>query len=174
MSFKAEQKVKYSGMEMPATVISGPHPTHGADRWLIRKADGKVSLVAGAKLEAIAEPREAVARIIVNHMASFSWDASGHSTRAKGLRAADAILAKLEELPKASPEAPLAAGDKIRILRRGLQGARVEVGDVLTVLNPNYESISGRPGIRTDAPRSTSGMTWTFHNSELGTGWERA
>jgi hypothetical protein len=43
--FKAGAKVKYRGMTMPAEVLSGPHQSPGATRYLIRKADGNVSLV---------------------------------------------------------------------------------------------------------------------------------
>jgi hypothetical protein len=45
--FAVGSKVKYRGMAMPAEVLSGPHQTVGSHRYryLIRKADGNVSLV---------------------------------------------------------------------------------------------------------------------------------
>jgi hypothetical protein len=50
-TFEAGTKVQYSGMVMPAEVLSGPHKTTGnRARYLIRKADGNVSLVFATEL----------------------------------------------------------------------------------------------------------------------------
>lgn len=51
--FKAGTKVKYSNMTMPAEVLSGPHKSAGRDRYLIRKADGNVSLVPVTAIERV-------------------------------------------------------------------------------------------------------------------------
>ncbi|WP_329544681.1 hypothetical protein OG548_08160 [Streptomyces sp. NBC_01356] len=50
---KVGSKVKYRGMTMPAEVLSGPHTSPGNDRYLIRKADGNVSLVPVTDLERV-------------------------------------------------------------------------------------------------------------------------
>lgn len=42
---KVGAKVNYRGMTMPAEILSGPHKSPGAARYLIMKADGNVSLV---------------------------------------------------------------------------------------------------------------------------------
>lgn len=46
-------KVKFRGMAVPAEILSGPHKSPGGDRWLIRKADGNVTLTAKRNLERI-------------------------------------------------------------------------------------------------------------------------
>jgi hypothetical protein len=51
--FKTGDKVKYSGMVMPAEILSGPHKTPGQPRYLIRKADGNVTLAYVTQLERI-------------------------------------------------------------------------------------------------------------------------
>jgi hypothetical protein len=51
--FKTGDKVKYRGMAMPAEILSGPHQSPGAPRWLVRKADGHVTLVPTAYLTRI-------------------------------------------------------------------------------------------------------------------------
>lgn len=50
---KAGDRAKYRGMTMPAEIISGPHKSPGRDRYLIRKADGNVSLVPTTDLERV-------------------------------------------------------------------------------------------------------------------------
>jgi hypothetical protein len=62
--FKAGSKVRYRGMEMPAEVISGPHKSPGRDRYLIRKADGNVSLVPTRDLERIVSRLDRVAGML--------------------------------------------------------------------------------------------------------------
>lgn len=49
--FKTGTKVRYRNMSEPAEVLSGPHPSPGRTRYLIRKADGNVSLVSEADIE---------------------------------------------------------------------------------------------------------------------------
>lgn len=48
--FAVGSEVSYRGMNMPAEVISGPHPSPGRNRYLIKKADGNVSLVSETDL----------------------------------------------------------------------------------------------------------------------------
>lgn len=59
--FNAGSKVKYRGMEMPAEVLSGPHKSPGATRYLIRKADGNVSLVPEGDISRIVPRLDQVA-----------------------------------------------------------------------------------------------------------------
>lgn len=169
--FKPEQKVKYTKHEMPATVISGPHPTHGADRWLIRKADGKVSLVRQHELSEISDKREATAKAIYTALGSsygYTWSTVTYTTRRKYLAAADAVLKALEPAPAPAPALrKLAAGDKIRILHDRLDHASVKRGDVLTVKAVNASYLS------TYAPGYSYRDTWSFMLSGEGTGWER-
>jgi hypothetical protein len=54
-------KVKYRNMSMPAEVMSGPHQSPGRSRYLIRKADGNVSLVPVTDIEAVIPRAERVA-----------------------------------------------------------------------------------------------------------------
>lgn len=58
---KPGAEVKYRGMTMPALVLSGPHKSPGNDRYLIRKADGNVSLVPATDLERIVPRLDQVA-----------------------------------------------------------------------------------------------------------------
>jgi hypothetical protein len=51
--FKAGDKVKYRDMVMPAEVLSGPHKTPGNPRYLVRKADGNVTLAYLSEFERI-------------------------------------------------------------------------------------------------------------------------
>ncbi|MFF7408684.1 hypothetical protein [Streptomyces lydicus] len=168
MSFKADQRVKFKGMEKPATIISGPHPTHGADRWLIRKADETVSLVKAAELTPILSRRDLVAKAICEGTTYTRWDSATAMTRIRYLRAADGVLAALATADDDANPAPLAAGDRIRILRSGLEWATVNRGDVLTVMS--VDDID----FRTNAPSAPLGSQWTFALNGEGKGWERA
>ncbi|MCF3174775.1 hypothetical protein IPZ61_15765 [Streptomyces sioyaensis] len=167
MSYKAEQKVNYAGMAMPATIISGPHPTHGADRWLIRKADETVSLVKAAELSPILSRRDMVAKTICEAVSFSRWDSATAMTHARYLRVADHVLAALAA-NNDTEVAPLAAGDRIRILKTGLEWATVTRGDILTVM-----SVDGGD-FRTNAPHAPLGSQWTFAIKGEGKGWERA
>jgi hypothetical protein len=160
-AFKADQKVKYEGMEMPAMILSGPHPTHGEDRWLIRKADGKVSLVRQSALSVPNDRREAVAEAIYNELSPYAkrWPEASPVARRRYLNAADALL-------RTTGARPLAVGDKIRIQKNFLDHATVSIGDVLTVRVVASETFE------TDAPTVRNG-NWTFRLAGEGTGWER-
>ncbi|WP_328546774.1 hypothetical protein [Streptomyces platensis] len=166
--FKAEQKVKFNGMTMPATIISGPHPTHGADRWLIRKADETVSLVKTAELSPIRTRREVVAKAIYTGSSYARWDAVSPSARTGYLMVADRVLAALAAADADEKAVPLKSGDRIRILRSGLEFASVSRGDILTVMSV------GRDSFKTNAPAAPVGSQWSFALSNEGKGWERA
>ncbi|MFE1763087.1 hypothetical protein ACFW81_02525 [Streptomyces angustmyceticus] len=166
--FKAEQKVKFSGMAMPATIISGPHPTHGADRWLIRKADETVSLVKTAELSPILSRREVVAKAIYSHAGVHRWETVSWTTRIGYLRMADEVLTALDVVTTDERARSLQAGDRIRILRSGLEFANVRVGDILTVMAVRENDF------KTNAPASPQvGDQWTFALNGEGKGWER-
>lgn len=161
--FKADQQVRLKGNEAPATVISGPHPTYGADRWLVRKGDGKVTLAKESELSAIADRRETVAQAVYTALGSnfgYTWGTASCSTRTRYLRAADAVL-------KALDARPLEVGGKVRILKSGLEHASVKAGDVLTLKEV------GSTYIKTDAPGYDPSESWSFRRSGEGTGWER-
>ncbi|MFE3409432.1 hypothetical protein ACFXMT_14180 [Streptomyces mirabilis] len=166
MTFAAEQKVKYKGMVMPATIISGPHQSTGADRYLIRKADGNVSLAPVGMLTALLSRRETVARIMYSRANSRAWESTSEPVRRSYLRTADEILTALDELP--DDAVPLAAGDMVRILRNGQDGARVTKGDVLTVRSVESTSFT------TNDIRGLSLLgKWVFQLAAEGVGWER-
>lgn len=126
MTFTVGQSVKFNGMSMPATIISGPHPTHGADRWLIRKADGKVSLVKVAELSPVMSRREAAAYVLFESQTGRKWGTAATFARTTWLRLADKVLAAADEAAgTVTVKAPLTAGDKVRILKTGWESARV-------------------------------------------------
>ncbi|MFC9620252.1 hypothetical protein ACFTXM_09710 [Streptomyces sp. NPDC056930] len=167
MTFTADQQVKFKGMTMPATIISGPHPTHGAERWLIQKADKTVSLVKAAELSPVLSRRYAVAVAIYEGTTGRRWETSSHAHQGF-FRLADKVLAALEAVDADAKTRPLAAGDRIRITRSGLEFASVSVGDELTV-----QSVSGAY-FKTNAPRGDYvGSQWAFALSNEGNGWER-
>lgn len=65
--------------------------------------------------------------------------------------------------------APLAVGDKIRILEDGHAWAGVKFGDILKVTRGPGDSEL----FRTDAPGEPSRECWSFRIEAEGTGWER-
>lgn len=75
VEFQEGSKVKYRDMVMPAVVLSGPHPSNGRDRYLIRKADGNVSLVPVTTLEQIVTRVDQVARMVASMMFGRSYEA---------------------------------------------------------------------------------------------------
>lgn len=163
--YTVDQKVKFSGMTMPATIISGPHPTHGADRYLIRKADETVSLVKVGELSPLLTRREAVAKVAFENTAGRRWDTLNSYSRTGWLRMADKILAALEDA--AEDARPLTAGDRIRIKKSGLEFASVTAGDVLKVMSV------GDTSFNTNAPGQSFGSQWSFRLDGEGKGWER-
>ncbi|MDX2590970.1 hypothetical protein PV343_01350 [Streptomyces sp. WI03-4A] len=160
--FKVDQQVMYKHMTMPATILSGPHPTHGRDRWLIRKADGKVSLVPQTDLAEITERRDLAAKAIYDSLGGsygYTWRTVSIATKRRYLLAADAVLKALDSKP------PLAVGDRIRILKRNAQYATVSVGEVFTVNGVNTERVSVK--------RRDSTGSWSFRMNTEGVDWER-
>jgi hypothetical protein len=168
MSHYAEgDKVSYKGMEMPAEIISGPHPTHGAWRWLIRKADNTVTLARESELSPVDDRRERAAEAAYHaasyHSRSVSWSDAAATIRAKYLRVADAAIAELE---KPTAKRPLRAGDRIRILRAGLEFAEVKRGDVLPVLDVVGDSLHAKT-------HKLERGYYIFSLAGEGAGWER-
>jgi hypothetical protein len=165
--YAAGEKVKFTGMVMPATIISGPHPTHGAERYLIRKADETVSLVKVGELSPLLTRREAVAKVAFENTAGRRWETLSTYSRSGWFRLADKILAAAEDAAAEEKARPLANGDKIRILRTGLEFASVEVGDILTVMSV------GGTSFNTNCPGRGFGSQWSFRLDGEGKGWER-
>ncbi|MGW1859345.1 hypothetical protein [Streptomyces collinus] len=160
--FKVDQQVMYKHMTMPATILSGPHPTHGRDRWLIRKADGKVSLVPQTDLAGITERRDLAAKAIYDSLGGsygYTWRTVSIATKRRYLLAADAVLKALEA------KSPLAVGGRIRNLKRNAQFASVAVGEVLTVKDVDSTHVR--------VNRLTTHGTWAFRLNSEGVDWER-
>jgi hypothetical protein len=79
------------------------------------------------------------------------------------------VLAALEDAADAEKPGPLKTGDRIRILRSGLEFATVTAGDILTV------TTVGPLNFNTNAPTERGiHAYWTFALSGEGKGWERA
>lgn len=97
MTFKAEQRVSYKGMQMPAKVISGPHKSPGAGRYLIEKADGHVTLAREAELTALPSRREKLAIALWGKLSHsrVSWASAPDSAQRTYLEIADLALAEL-------------------------------------------------------------------------------
>jgi hypothetical protein len=171
MGYVEGAKVTYKGMVMPATIISGPHPTHGADRWLIRKADDTVTLARETDLtpvDALRERAAAAAWGTTRLSGVHGWTDLTPSLRDKYLRIVDAVIDELKT--EAEPaKRPLKVGDRIRILRAGLDGASVRKGEVITVTLVDESKL-----FRAEAPiwKQPRGY-WLFSKSAEGTGWER-
>lgn len=170
--FKAEQKVFYTGMRMPATIVSGPYPASGgAQRWLITKADGNVTLARETQLSAVQTRRDIVAERyhVARHGRPMTTTTAGSIARSSAYIFADGLLAALDADAGAAKSRPLAVGDQVRILTHRHNGARVSVGDILTV----GKLWTDGERFETDAPRATYPATWTFRLVSEGTGWER-
>ncbi|MGW2591678.1 hypothetical protein ACWCXC_15635 [Streptomyces sp. NPDC001515] len=162
--FKAEEKVKYARMAMPATILSGPHNSPGHDRYLIRKADGNVSLVKFTELSPLApeDPRvEVLTRALM-----VSYEIASESMRESFRVKAKRLLATIDRASAPEPE-PLTKGSRIRILKRSAEGAIVREGDVLEVVHVT------RHYVCTEAPRSLRNRNWAFQLSGEGDLWER-
>ncbi|MFJ9318822.1 hypothetical protein [Streptomyces globisporus] len=171
MSFKAEQSVQVKGMAMPGVIVSGPHSSPGADRWLVRKADGNVSLMKAADLTAMDARRELVASALFADLVSSrrAWDSLPETSKESYRKVADSVLKALDKDMPTKP-GPLKAGDRIRILKDRHDGATVQEGDVLTVT----VAPEGSGTFRTNAPRATYTSNWFFLHANEGIGWERA
>ncbi|WP_030737250.1 hypothetical protein [Streptomyces sp. NRRL S-31] len=170
MTFQAGDKVKYAKMRDAAEILSGPHASQGgADRYLIEKADGNVSLVKVTELSELDGRREVVAAAIHQALYLRSLSKASRVSRSRVIELADAALAALDGIEKSSP---LAKGDRIRITKHGLEFATVIVGDVLMV--DNVDAYGDGTVFTTNAPRST-GMRdcWYFRHDSEGRGWER-
>lgn len=174
-TYTTGESVTFAGHVMPATILSGPHKTHGTGqrRWLIRKADDMVSLVRESELRKRLTRQEVVARALFKSLSvrAVDWALVPAPSQRTYLNTADAVLRVLDALPAevvAKPE-PLRVGDRIRILENQHAAATVDRGDVLRVTRA---VVAGR--FHTDAPKSRYQSRWVFHVDAEGTGWERA
>jgi hypothetical protein len=86
--YRAGSKVKFRGMSMPAEVISGPHKSPGRDRYLIRKADGNVSLVPVTDLDRIVPRVDQVAGTMAVVLFRRPFNSLDHITQLRVAQAA--------------------------------------------------------------------------------------
>jgi hypothetical protein len=89
---KAGSKVRYRGMAMPAEVLSGPHKSPGATRYLIRKADGNVSLVPVGDLERIVPRIDQVAGTMAMNLFGVPFNSLNMRDQLKVAHAAASAL----------------------------------------------------------------------------------
>jgi hypothetical protein len=92
MVLKAGDKVKYDRMVMPAEVLSGPHKSPGHDRYLIRKADGNVTLASVSQLERIVPRVDLVAGTIAMNVYGRSFTSLTSSQKLAVTRLARTVL----------------------------------------------------------------------------------
>jgi len=96
--FKAGDKVTYRGMVMPAEVLSGPHRTTGQRlRYLIRKADGNVSLVPVTDLQRVVPRLDKVSGTLSMHIYGRPWSALDTPRRMQIATAAVAAIRIADE-----------------------------------------------------------------------------
>lgn len=91
-AFKTGDKVRYRGMTMPAEILSGPHQSPGRERYLIRKADGNVSLVASADIERVVPRLDQVMGTLAMLIHGTSYMALNHTSRHRIAVAAARVL----------------------------------------------------------------------------------
>jgi hypothetical protein len=96
-AFRAGDKVKYRHMSMPGEILSGPHKSPGVDRWLIRKADGNVSLVPARELERIPSREEQMANQLSVILFGTQFGALDARMRLSVTRAATRALALADD-----------------------------------------------------------------------------
>jgi hypothetical protein len=92
-AFKAGDKVKYRNMTMPAEILSGPHQSPGAARYLIRKADGNVSLAPVTYLERIVPRLDQVAGTLAMVLYGRSFVSLPPHTRLQVVQGASRAIA---------------------------------------------------------------------------------
>jgi hypothetical protein len=90
--FNAGDKVRYRDMSMPAEILSGPHKSPVHDRYLIRKADGNVSLVRVKDLERIVPRLDQVAGTLAMNLYGRSYMSLDIQRRMQIARAAAHVL----------------------------------------------------------------------------------
>jgi hypothetical protein len=95
MAYAEGDSVRYAGMEMPAKIISGPHPTHGADRWLIRKADDTVTLARESELSPVDNRRELIAKAAYEQLQNRYWAEASALNRMRYLALAEDVVSSL-------------------------------------------------------------------------------
>ena len=98
MRFKTGQMVRYTGACDAVEILSGPHPSPGLDRYLIKGADGNVSLVEVSELSILHPRREEIARTLAEWFYVCSWERLGNERRGVVYNATDAVLMILERV----------------------------------------------------------------------------
>lgn len=91
-AFKTGDKVRYRNMSMPAEVLSGPHQSPGRERYLLRKADGYVSLVSTADIERIVPRLDQVMGTLAMLIHGAPYVALDHTSRHRIVTAAARVL----------------------------------------------------------------------------------
>ena len=97
LPYIAGQKVKYFRMSQPAEVISGPHKSPGQDRYLIRKADGNVSLVPVKELSPYLSREDKAAVAIYRGVTGRNFVLADPSTQRSFRLIAKAVLIAVED-----------------------------------------------------------------------------
>lgn len=92
-TFAVDAKVKVRGMNQPGTVLSGPHKSPGHDRYLVRKADGNVSLIKSTELDKLVPRIDVMAGTLAIVVYGRSYVSLDHYTRMKVWRMAQRALA---------------------------------------------------------------------------------
>ncbi|MEU9560337.1 hypothetical protein [Streptomyces fumanus] len=173
MTYTVGEKVKYAKMRDAAEILSGPHASqNGTDRYLIKKADGNVSLVKVTELTAVDSRLDLVAETLHRALYGCGLRSKTSYSGRKMYVIADAVLYALD---KDAPikKGPLKKGDRIRITETGHNGASVDRGDILIVQDPDFHGDGSV--FTTNAPKATSysAKVWYFTHHSEGNGWER-
>jgi len=92
-SFSAGDKVKVRNMTMPGTIVSGPHKSPGHDRYLVRKADGNVSLIKFTELDRVVPRLDQMAGTLAIVLYGRSFVTLDFATRTKVAAVARRVLA---------------------------------------------------------------------------------
>lgn len=95
--FAPGSKVRYRDMAMPAEVLSGPHKSPARDRYLIRKADGNVSLVPVTDIERVIPRVDQVAHSLAVNLYARQLGMLDVHIRMALLQAATRVLAVADD-----------------------------------------------------------------------------
>jgi hypothetical protein len=91
-TFEVDAKVKVRGMNQAGTVLSGPHKSPGHDRYLVRKADGNISLIKSTELEKAVPRIDIMAGTLAIVLYGRSYVSLDYPTRMKISRVAARAL----------------------------------------------------------------------------------
>jgi hypothetical protein len=90
-------KVNYRGMTMPAEILSGPHKSPGAARYLIMKADGNVSLVPEQDLTRIVPRLDKIAGTMAMTLYGMPYAALNQRDRLRVAHVSSRLLTIADE-----------------------------------------------------------------------------